>query len=119
MVSLMEESSLPGCMLYYINSCSAKKQVSLLILSLDQFASLAMPYYHCLYFFILSHVSQTLPGDASSRINARGDGSFFLGAGFCYKNLSKSHLIKIGLNKTVQNMNLRGELAGRRRVVNR
>lgn len=24
----------------------------------------------------------------------------FLGGGFCYKNLSQSHIIKVGLNKT-------------------
>lgn len=82
-----------------VSSCCIEKQVSLIILWLDQFASLAEAYYYCFYLFIF------VPPKSETAKRCWWVGliweemAAFLGGGFCYKNPSKS-LMKIGLNKT-------------------
>lgn len=77
--------------LYYISSCCVKKQVSLIILRMDQFASLANPYY-CSCLFIYFFVS--CKPDSAKRCGWAGlmweEMAVFLDGGFCYKNLSQS-----------------------------
>lgn len=76
---------------------------ALLILQLDQLATLAGPYYYCFYLFIfLSHVCHPLPGGAGEQDERQRTWQLFSGEVSVRKNLLPSPVLKRWLENQLE-----------------
>lgn len=91
-----------------VHSCCVK-QVSLIILWLDQFVSLAKPYYYCFYLFIyVLHRSETVRSSWWAGLMWEKM-VVSLSRGFCERIHPRFCTIKTELTRTVQDTDHRGQ----------